>query len=99
MIFLASQGESAIRVPAIEVQLYNFYLEIITCDPLPSKFIVSNQKEESISAQSSTLNELTNISKDDSIFCGGNFNVGLDVTEIMSRHGQRLGFLHQLQIT
>lgn len=41
----------------------------------------------------------TNISKDDSIFCGCNFDAGFDVGEILWTHDNWLRFLHQLQIS
>jgi hypothetical protein len=42
---------------------------------------------------------LTNIAKDDTIFCRGNFHIGFYIAEITRSQYNRLWFLYQLQIS
>lgn len=41
---------------------------------------------------------LTNIAKDDTIFCRGNLHIGFDIAEVTRSQDDRLWFLYQLQI-
>jgi hypothetical protein len=42
---------------------------------------------------------LTNIAKDDTIFCRCNLHIGLDIAEVTRSQDNRLWFLYQLQIS